>query len=316
MVAQDGAPIGAHDQRPLDEASVVGWGVLIGLICAFLAALFYGVGSILQAVAANRTVDTGGSQAGLLIRMVKQLPYLLGITLDAIGFLISLVGLHFLPLFVVEAVLASSVGVTAILAVRFLGVKLKQLEKAALVALMFGLILLAISAKSESARGLTSNEKWIMLAGIVLTLVLAGLSFLLPAGKVGVGLAVVAGLGFSGVGVAARTFELPDPIFSALGMQDFWAMVLYGVIGMGAFALALQRTSVTTATALAFGIESILPAFIGIAFLGDRSRPGWGWVAALGFVITVASSTALAGQAEPHVAADPAEQDPAEPSLA
>lgn len=290
--------------------------MLIGLICAFLAALCYGVGSILQAVAANRTVDTGGSQASLLIRMIKQLPYLVGVALDGIGFLISLVGLHFLPLFVVEAVLASSVGVTAVLAVRFMGVKLKQMEKAALVALMFGLILLAISAKSESARALTSNEKWILLAGIAVTIVVAGLSFLLPAGKVGVGLAVVAGLGFSGVGVAARTFEVPDPILSVFGMSDFWAMVAYGVIGMGAFAIALQRTSVTTATALTFGIESILPAFVGIAFLGDRARPGWGWVAALGFVITVASATALAGQAEPHVPADPNEPDTVEPSLA
>jgi hypothetical protein len=60
------------------------------------------------------------------------------------------------------------------------------------------------------------------------------------------------------------------------------------------FTTALQRGSVTSATAVMFAVETVVPAGIGLVFLGDATRPGFAVVAALGFVLTIAGTLALA----------------------
>ncbi|MFI8916539.1 hypothetical protein ACIGW4_33700 [Streptomyces sp. NPDC053513] len=86
--------------------------------------------------------------------------------------------------------------------------------------------------------------------------------------------------------------RLLDPV----GLTDP-ALYALLVIGGGAFLLytsALQRGSVTTATAgLVLG-ETIGPAIVGVAWLGDRTRPGLTWLALLGFAVAIAGSLTLA----------------------
>ena len=48
--------------------------------------------------------------------IVTQLPYLAGLALDGLGFVGNVVALRQLPLFLVEAIVAGSVGVTAVIA--------------------------------------------------------------------------------------------------------------------------------------------------------------------------------------------------------
>ena len=57
---------------------------------------------------------------------------------------------------------------------------------------------------------------------------------------------------------------------------------------------ALQRGSVTVVTAAMFGVETVVPAVIGLAFLHDRARSGLWPVAAAGFLLSVGGSVALA----------------------
>jgi len=64
------------------------------------------------------------------------------------------------------------------------------------------------------------------------------------------------------------------------------------------YAAALQRGRVTMVAAITFGVETVVPALIGLALLGDRARPGFAPVAAAGFVVTVAAALALARLAE------------------
>src|SRR5919199_4485434 len=91
--------------------------MLLGLAGALGAALAYGVGSILQGVAARRAAGGGRDlDPRLLLRLAHQLPYVLGLGCDLAGFGLSLVALRTLPLFAVQAAVASAIGVTAVLA--------------------------------------------------------------------------------------------------------------------------------------------------------------------------------------------------------
>src|SRR5947199_346125 len=82
----------------------------------------------------------------------------------------------FPPLFLVQSAIAGSVGVTAIAASIAFGVRLLRFERTALVALMVGFALLAVSAGAGHATALGSPAQWVLLAGVVVVLIVGALS--------------------------------------------------------------------------------------------------------------------------------------------
>jgi len=73
-----------------------------GLLCALAAACAYGIASVMQAIAARSTADDSyGVNPGLLVRVLGQWRFLLGLGLDVLGFVAQLAALRVLPLFVV-----------------------------------------------------------------------------------------------------------------------------------------------------------------------------------------------------------------------
>ena len=113
-------------------------------------------------------------------------------------------------------------------------------------------------------------------------------------------LGAVVGLAYGAVAVAARV--LPgsirlDTLFSDLGtlLTDpaTYALILAAGVALLTYSTALQRGTVTQATAPLVIGETVAPALVGLLLLGDEPRPGWGWVAALGFVLAVAGALTL-----------------------
>ena len=80
-----------------------------------------------------------------------------------------------------------------------------------------------------------------------------------------------------------------------------YALAIAGVVALLTYPIALQRASVTQATAPLVVGETVAPAIVGLLLLGDEPRPGWGWVAVVGFVLSVA----LARHGEVPVEPDP-----------
>jgi len=279
--------------------------VLLGLLGALGAAICYGSGSVLQAIGARRTTRSAGVDPRLLLRLAGSVPYLAGLGLDVVGFVLSLAALRTLPLFLVESAVASSVGVTALLAARVLDVRPSRREWCALGGIGLGLVLLAASAAEGAGRPLGSGGRIALVAGAG---VLAALAVPLGRGsgaRVGVGLGALAGLAFGGVGIAARVLVFPHPLARVLLDPVLYSLAAYGVIGTLLYATALQRGSVTTSTAALFAAETVAPALVGVIALGDGARPGFAVVAAAGFVVTVLAAVALARYGE--LPAEPAE---------
>ena len=112
--------------------------MLPGLLTAFAAALCYGVGSVLQAVAARRAHRVEGLDVRLLARLLGSWLYVVGLGLDVVGFGLSLVAVRSLPLFVVQAVLASFLAITAVLGAVFLRMPLTRRDRIALTVVILG----------------------------------------------------------------------------------------------------------------------------------------------------------------------------------
>ena len=140
--------------------------MVLGLACALFAALAYGSASVLQGVAARRAESGSGLDPRLILRLARSVPYVTGVSLDLAAFVASLVALRTLPLFLVQSVVASSVGVTAVIAA-VVGVRLRGREIASLIVLGAGLLLLATSAQPEHATPLALGLRWGLLASVV-----------------------------------------------------------------------------------------------------------------------------------------------------
>lgn len=269
-----------------------------GLVAAVGACLCYGVGSVLQALAAGRARGQALDVRGFL-RIGRQLPYVTGLTLDLAGFLLNVVALRSLPLFLVQSLIAASVGVTAAVAIPVLGARMTRAEATELCILVAGLSLLALGARPGAGRPLPPAGQWALLA---LLPVMSSVSILVARhGRRAsvILLAACAGADFGAVGVAARGLTYPHPGWRLVTEIGAWAIAGFGVLAMLSFTTALHRGSVTVATAVMSGVETLLPSVVGLAFLGDRSRPGTGPALAIaGFVLTLAAVTALAPHAE------------------
>ena len=267
--------------------------MVLGLACAMFAAVAYGSASVLQGVAAQRAEQGSGLDPRLMVRLARSVPYVSGLGLDLAGFVASLVALRTLPLFLVQSAVASSVGVTAIIAAA-IGVRLRGREVAWLVVLAAGLLMLALSAQPEQGSPITLTYRWALLASVVLLGAVGVIAARHGGRSSAPALAFLAGLAFTVVAVSARSLSLPTPLWHTLADPGLWAILAHGALGMLLFTTALQRGSVTTAVALTFAVETVVPAVIGLAFLGDRTRAGYAPIAVLGFVLTIAGTLALA----------------------
>ena len=275
--------------------------MLPALLLAFAAALCYGAGSVLQAMAARGTTSVEGLDPRLVARLVRSWRYLLGVGLDGLGFVLSLVAVRALPLFVVQAVVASFLAVTAVLGAVFLGMRLTRGDRIALGVVLAGLVLVAGSAAEDRTVSVSDAEEWgVLVAAVVLGLLAVPLVRLHGAGGA-VALGAVAGLAYGATSVATRMLP-PELTLGRVGESAdlllrnpaTYAIVAAGALAMVAYSVALQRGSVTQATAPLVVAETVVPALVGLLLLGDQPRPGWGPVAAVGFVLAVGGAVALA----------------------
>ncbi|MFJ6740855.1 hypothetical protein ACIQOU_18415 [Streptomyces sp. NPDC091279] len=263
------------------------------MVCALAAAVCFGAATVLQAMAAREAADGTGSEAALLLRALRQWRYLTGLALDGLGFLFQIAALRSLPIYAVGAALASSLAVTAVVAARLLRVRLNGLEWAAVGVVCAGLAMLGLASGAEGDRAGPSWLRWALLGvGVaVLLLGLVGGRWSGPGRSAVLGLG--AGFGFGVVEVAVRLIDSVEPS-RLLTNPAAYALLVGGGAAFLLLTTALERGSVTAATAGMVIGETVGPAAAGVIWLGDRTREGLVWLAVLGFCVAVTGALALA----------------------
>ncbi|MER6049417.1 hypothetical protein ABT168_18510 [Streptomyces sp. NPDC001793] len=282
--------------------------MLLGMICALASAVCFGTASVFQAVAARDTSPGSGSGSGvdarLLLRVLTQWRYLLGLALDGLGFLLELVALRTLPIYTVGAALAATLAVTAVVAAPVLGVRLRRAEWLAVGVVCGGLALLALSSGAEGHRAGTPALRIGVLVFAVAVLAAGALAGRLPDRSRAAVLGLGSGFGFGVVEVAVRLIDGFGPA-DLLTNPASYALLIGGAAAFLLLTSALQRGAVTTATAGMVIGETLGPAVVGVVWLGDRTRDGLAPLTVAGFALAVAGALALARFGEAPATAAP-----------
>jgi drug/metabolite transporter (DMT)-like permease len=302
--------------------------MLASLVAALLSALCYGVAAVMQAMAVRSAsrrparIQDGNPAAdrvdpGLLVRLLGQWRFLVSLAIDIAGFLAQLVALRRLPLFAVQAVIASNLAVTAVFAAWLMHVRLRLRECLAVAGVVIGVGLLATSAGAEGAADVDPPFRVALLVTVAVVALAGMAAARLPSPARTPVLGACAGLGYAVLAVSARIlpgFSLPQLVRSPAA----YTLAAAGIVSFMLYATALEGGSVTVATAAVVLVETVPPAVVGVMFLGDTTRRGLAAVAVPAFILAVASAVALArfGEAGEQPQPGPEGQAAPDPSRA
>lgn len=267
---------------------------LFPILAAGTCALCNGTAAVLQKISADKVKNVSSMDVRLLWRLSQNKLYIVGVGLDIVGWLLTLYAVQYLPLFLVEAIVASSIVVTALIDRLIIKQRLSHRAYVAIGLILTGLMLLAIAASPERARPVSETLRTLIALSPV---PVAGVGFILAKQKgrlSSLGLAIMAGLSFGATSVIGRIFIVSQPVWHTIYNPLVFGLIASGTLGVLLFSIALQRALATTMNATMTMSQTLIPAIVGIVFLGDSARNGlWylvilGGVSALGGVLVLA----------------------------
>jgi drug/metabolite transporter (DMT)-like permease len=273
--------------------------ISVAVIAAVGCSLCNGISTVQQKIGADREHAVRKFDLTLLLRLLKDVPYVTGIVLAIGGYGLSLIALRVLPLFLVQSVIAASVVVTAFGEQFFLHRKIDKQTYLSLLAVIIGLTLLAISAVSSHA---TSGDhiarmiiEWLPLP--VLTL---GLFFIYMHKKFSaMALAALGGLAFGNTSTIGRILVYPHPIWKLIDNPLLYSLIISATLGQYLFTVALQRSTATKSNAIMISLQTFGPALCGLLLFDDKIRSGFQALVLIGSLLVIVGSAATAVDESP-----------------
>jgi drug/metabolite transporter (DMT)-like permease len=284
--------------------------VLIGVVCALLAATFYAVGVSLQSLDARRSHSDDALKPSLLLSLIRRPRFVVGTVVSFLGWPLQALALAKAPLAVVQPTLAFNLVVLLVIARRLSPDPVTRSDVVGALAITGGVVLLALAAP---ARGGQVGIRTIVL--VVVLGVLAALPLILrhQMPRNAVLLPAAAGVGFTLLAIAT---SLAD---DTVGDERVLAGLAW--LAVGGFAAytatvcemsSMRTRAATFVVPVTVSVESVLPIVVGPLALAE-SLPGSAAsraALALGLVLIVVG-VALLGRApalaelrhEPTVAA-------------
>jgi drug/metabolite transporter (DMT)-like permease len=282
--------------------------VLTGVLAAVIAPVGYGVSSVLQALAARRSAAhadaagvlgqrtaVGGPTLASTIRAALTFLFIVGVILDVIGFVGGVVAARSIPLFLAQTIISANLVVTAVLGLLVLGIPLRPWDWVAITTVVAALGALGLAAGSEGGHVAHSSLHWGVLVAAVTVLSTGQVAVRRLGSRGAVAAGLFAGLLFGDLAIAARITNGLDPWEMSTLVADpaAWTLIVTGAGGFYLHTVALQLGSVNGATAALMVGETVLPGIIGVWLLGDTSRSGLAWLAALEFILAIGGAVAV-----------------------
>lgn len=261
---------------------------------AFGCALCTGIGAVLQKVGVSKQLKVTTFDVRLLFRLARNMPYVLGVILSLVGWGLTLLAVHVLPLFVVQSVIASSIIVTAFIEHLIFQFPVSKREYVSIVVVLMGLVLLGLVAVPKTADSVSDLVRIPIIIGPLVIAVTATMLTQLKYRFTTVILAVLSGIAFGATAVIGRMLVYPHPFWRLITNPLTWSLAAYGLVGLLLFTIALQRALATKVNAVSIAAQTLFPALMGVLFFDDKARNGLWAIAGAGALLVVVGCVAIA----------------------
>ncbi len=298
--------------------------MIVGISLAILAALGYGLSSVMQALGARQAAATssghewatpsGGPTLKSTLAAALTGVFIVGAIMDVLGFIAGAGAARMLPLFLSQTIVAGNLVITAVLGTYALGIRLHARDWAAIALVIVSLCLLGSVSHSHGATQASFSFRSGLLAATLAVIVISLLVVrrMGRAGSVAAGMA--AGLLFGAIAMAVRVLGGVHPLSVASIATDpaAWTIAVAGAFGFYLHTVALQLGAVNGSTAAMVVGETAVPGVLGVWLLGDTTVSGLEWLAVLGFVLAILGAVlvALFGSGESQRSAQENEMRP------
>jgi len=242
---------------------------VIGVVAALGAAALYAVGISYQALEAREAPTEHALRISLFRRLVSRPRWLLGTALGLTGWLVQAFALTRAPLTLVQPLVGTSLVFLLAIAARRLHERVGRRELAAVVAVVVGVPLLALTAPAHVADHAEGPRLWTGL-GVLAVLSLAPLALRGAARTTSLLVPLAAGIAYSLDGLTTK-FAADDYVRHLwLGLLG-WAVVMGVASGVGTLAemSALQRRPVTHVAPIVFALTTFVPVALAPLLAGE-----------------------------------------------
>ncbi|MFT4044983.1 MAG: EamA/RhaT family transporter [Gordonia sp. (in: high G+C Gram-positive bacteria)] len=281
---------------------------VIGVIAAALAALAYGMSTVLRALGARRvaqseraegagtTTSDGSPSIGSTVSTFFDPAFILGTVMVTIGFAGGAVAARYLPLFLSQTIVSANLIITALLGTIVLNIALHTRDWVAIWLVVLSLCLLGMSSSHRTGAGEHRNFHVMLLLSTLLLCILALVSVYCLGKHAAIAGGAAAGLLFGVIAIAVRVLDGVHPFNAATLLLDpaAWTIAFAGAVGFFVQTVALQLGAVNGVTAVLVVGETAGPSLIGVLFLGDTAKPGFGLLALVGFIGAVIGAVLVA----------------------
>jgi drug/metabolite transporter (DMT)-like permease len=283
----------------------------MAVILALVAALMFGVGTVLQQRAAMQIPDDEAMKANLLVQLAKRPIWLAGIVTDGLGFVAQAVALAVGRLVIVQPLLATSVVFALPLGAYMDKRRLTKGEILGAAAVVGGVGAFVVVANPEGGVDNPELSTWII-AGAV-SCVVSGVLVLLSRGRSpGVKAAFLgsaAGILFALSAALTKCVadQLDDGIFEIFVHWQVYALLVVGYVSMTLSSASLQTGALAPAAATQMSLDPVASLLLGTLAFDEQLHTSFlgGVLALVGFVVMITGLVVLSksqASAETHKA--------------
>lgn len=244
----------------------------LALFSAFGVAIFNGTAAVLEKITADKQKRANNLRFSFLFRLFSDWPFIIGITLDAFAWVMTLIAVHTLPLFVAQPIFAFGVVVTVLVELFLLHKHFKWHFFLSIGIIFLGLVLVASTATPEKAYVVDGAFKWAIWFSPALLALLSSFTAKYHTRLANISLGALSGIAFGGTSITGRMLVFSHPYWHIFAEPTFWSLAAYGVVGLLTFTVALQRHNASIINAASVTFDTLFPLFIGVFFLGDQPR--------------------------------------------
>lgn len=256
--------------------------MLLGLVAGIAASALFAAGALAQTRAVRALGAAPASLPGFVATAVRNPLIMAVVAAYLAGFVLHAVSIVYLPLYLAQACIALQLPLTA-LGVGLVDERVRRGEAVSVLMVAAGLVLLALGAGPPGVavgHGGFVAALWLGVA-LVASLSLTRLT------SRGLTTGALAGAAYAGSAIAVRGIDWPlTPLLVTAGV----AVGAFGLLGFWLYSLALEHAQVNAATAPLIVVQTFGPAAVGVLWLGDDIRSGWGPAVVAGLVLAMAGA--------------------------